>query len=265
MPDLREQLQQLLEGRVCLMGLGNVAYGDDGFGVRLAEALATTVYRGANAQFQNCWDFSVSFPLTPDLSLGESENPIPSPDEYRRLGLVENRATCLPLPKGEGRGEGEAGMGLGPCPHVFIAGTTPERWISRVVDEEYDHLVFLDAVEFGGTPGSVVLLDSDQMAARFPQISTHKLSLGLLAKRVEANGRTKAWLLGAQPQSLRSGEELTPAVRATLELILVLLKGCLHGRSRGNEALTSQERWLKKAECLSLVTSAPTQIMEVMA
>jgi len=32
MPDLREQLQQLFQGRVCLMGLGNVAYGDDGLG-----------------------------------------------------------------------------------------------------------------------------------------------------------------------------------------------------------------------------------------
>ncbi len=40
MPDFREQLQQLLQGRVCLMGLGNVDYGDDGFGVRLAQALA---------------------------------------------------------------------------------------------------------------------------------------------------------------------------------------------------------------------------------
>ena len=72
-----------------------------------------------------------------------------------------------------------------------------------------------------------MLLDSDEMAARFPQISTHKLSLGLLAKQVEANGRTKAWLLGVQPESLRPGEELTPAVRATLELLLDLLKACL--------------------------------------
>ena len=34
MPDLREQLQQCFQGRVCLMGLGNVQYGDDGFGVQ---------------------------------------------------------------------------------------------------------------------------------------------------------------------------------------------------------------------------------------
>ena len=199
MPDLREQLQQLLAGRVCLMGLGNVAYGDDGLGVRLAEALISS----APAVGVRC--------------------------------------------------------------RVIIAGTTPEWLIGRVVDEQCDHLVFLDAVQFGGSPGSVVLLNSDEMAARFPQISTHKLSLGLLAKRVEANGRTKAWLLGVQPESLRSGEELTPAVRATLELLFDLLKDCLHGRSRGKEALTSQEGWLKQPECLSLVTSAATKTTRVMA
>jgi hydrogenase maturation protease len=213
MADLREQLQQLLQGRVCLMGLGNVAYGDDGFGVRLAEALAMS----------------------------------------------------LPLPKGEGRGEGEASVGLNQRYDFFIAGTTPERWISRVADGGFDHLVFLDAVEFGGAPGSVVLLNSDEMAVRFPQISTHKLSLGLLAKQAEANGRTKAWLLGVQPESLRPGEELTPTVRTTLELLFAILKACLHRRSRGDEALTSQERWFKQSECLSLVTSAPTPTTEVLA
>ena len=39
MKDLRQQLAELLQGRVCLMGLGNVDCGDDGFGVRLAEDL----------------------------------------------------------------------------------------------------------------------------------------------------------------------------------------------------------------------------------
>jgi len=39
MPDLYEKLQQCFQGRVCLVGLGNIDYGDDGFGVRLAEGL----------------------------------------------------------------------------------------------------------------------------------------------------------------------------------------------------------------------------------
>jgi hydrogenase maturation protease len=157
MPDLREQLEQCLRGRVCLMGLGNVDYGDDGFGVRLAEELLTA-------------------------------------------GLPEGW-------------------------RAVVAGTTPERSIGRVADEGCDRLVFLDAVEFGGAAGSVLLLDSGEMAARFPQISTHKISLGLLAKWAEANGTTKVWLLGVQPESLGTGQQLTPRVQETLDALSELLRG----------------------------------------
>jgi len=143
------------------MGLGNVHYGDDGLGVRLAEELKST--QGAD--------------------------------------------------------------------NVVVAGTAPERFIGRAADEHLDRVVFLDAVDFGGAPGSVVLLDSRELAARFPQISTHKLSLGLLARQIEANGRTRAWLLGVQPGSLKPCDALTPAVQATLELLIELLTACLGGRS----------------------------------
>ncbi len=39
MSDLRQELETRLRGRVCFMGLGNADYGDDGFGIRLAERL----------------------------------------------------------------------------------------------------------------------------------------------------------------------------------------------------------------------------------
>ena len=149
MPDLRQQLQHCLHGRVCFMGIGNADYGDDGIGVRLAEKLI-----------------------------------------------------------------------LADLPDVVVAGNAPESFIGRVAEERFEHLVFLDAVDFGGEPGSVVFLDADEIAARFPQISTHKISLGLLAKRVEANGTTRTWLLGVQPASL--GSE-TPILATTLEALAELL------------------------------------------
>ena len=107
--------------------------------------------------------------------------------------------------------------------HAHAAGANPERWLARSGLEGVDQLVFLDAVEFGGAPGAVVFLDAGQMAARFPQVSTHKLSLGLLAKWAEANGRTRAWLLGVQPASLRPGAGLSPAVQLSLALLKELL------------------------------------------
>lgn len=39
MHDLKQQLKCCLQGRVCLVGLGNADYGDDALGVRLAERL----------------------------------------------------------------------------------------------------------------------------------------------------------------------------------------------------------------------------------
>lgn len=153
-------------------------------------------------------------PAMPPLT--ELENDLAEPDGYRNAA-----------PNGALR--------------VVKAGIAPERFIGRVVEEGFDHIIFLDAVDFGGAPGSVVLLDSQQMAARFPQVSTHKLSLGLLARQIEANGRTRAWLLGVQPGSLRLGEPLSPAVRATLELLLELLEACVGGRASSRAQTCSDD------------------------
>lgn len=151
--DFRLQLS-CLEGRVGLMGVGNVELSDDGFGVRLAEQLI--------------WDGA---------------------------------------------------------PNVIVAGTNPERYLWRCDELGFDHLIFLDAVEFGGEPGSVVFLNGEEIEARFAQISTHKLSLGLLSRCVEANGKTRAWLLGAQPATLRHSCHLSPSVHETVEVLAELLEG----------------------------------------
>jgi len=153
MPDLREQLRQILQGPACFMGIGNADYGDDGFGVYLAQGLM------------------------------------------------------------------DAGV-----PDVIIAGKNPERWLGQL--SGFDHVIFLDAVELGTDPGAVVLLDSTQMAVRFPQLSTHKISLGLLSQWIEGNGNTRAWLLGTQPESLK-GLQLSPALQKNLELLSRLLTECI--------------------------------------
>ena len=146
--DLREELNQTLEGRVCLMGLGNSEQGDDGLGVWLAEEL---------------------------IALG--------------------------------------------VPDVLVAGTTPESFLSTATDQEFDHVVFLDAAEFGSEPGSVVFLSMEQIESRFPQVSTHKISLSVLAKFIESNEITRAWLLGVQPESTRLGASISPRVSATLDVL----------------------------------------------
>jgi hypothetical protein len=68
-----------------------------------------------------------------------------------------------------------------------------------------------------------------------------------------------------QPESLGSGEELTPAVRATLELLLDLLAGCLRtaclGRRASSRALTAGI----DEGCLGSRGRSPSQAAEVRA
>ena len=113
------------------------------------------------------------------------------------------------------------------APDVLIGATAPERLAARCADAGFDHLVFLDAADFGAAPGSVVFLNSVEMTARFPQISTHRISLGTLARCVETGGTTRAWLLGAQPASLKPAPALSPALQATLATLTDLLGGVL--------------------------------------
>jgi hydrogenase 3 maturation protease len=160
MPDLGEQLRECFQGRVCLMGLGNVDYGDDGFGSILSEAI-----------------------------LGRLKSP----------GDVTGRHD------------------------VINAQTMPERFLNPVSCRGFDHLIFVDAVEFGGAPGSVIFIGSEEMAGRFPQVSTHKISPGLLARWIEAGGTTKAWLLGVQPGSLKPSRGLTKDVQVTFDILEELL------------------------------------------
>jgi len=199
MADLRDQLRETLRGRVCLVGLGNLDLGDDGFGVRLAERLSQRGTRNA-----------------------ERGRPKAEHEPWRH-GLEP-----FPFPEGEGQisGEAPAEPARGNGWIRVIAATQLERCIGRLADGGFDTVLFLDAVEFGATPGSVVLLNSREMAARFPQISTHKISLGSVAQLIEAEGRTNAWLLGVQPASLRTGGELSPPVQAAVEIVSQVIAEC---------------------------------------
>jgi hydrogenase maturation protease len=156
MPHLRQELDECLHGRVCFLGLGNVDYGDDAFGVRVAEGLFN------------------------------------------------------------------AGV-----PNALVAGNNPDRYIGFVTDRDFDNVIFVDAVEFGGEPGSLLLLRSQEISERFPQFSTHKISIGLLAQCVESNGKTKAWLLGVQPERVNRKEGLSATVQFSCDALVELLKGLL--------------------------------------
>jgi hydrogenase 3 maturation protease len=166
--DLRQQLEKVLCGRICVIGVGNTEYGDDSCGVCLAARLAA-----------------------------------------------------------------------GGISDVTSAGNTPERYLGPVAESKFDRVLFLDAVDVGTAPGSVVLLNSSEMSTRFPQVSTHKISLGLLARWAEENGVGEAWLLGVQAESVTAGQDLSPTLQTTVDFLADLLLEVLTNSQAAPHAKTS--------------------------
>lgn len=109
--------------------------------------------------------------------------------------------------------------------NVLIAGTTPENHVAALAKGHYDTVIFLDAVHSGAEPGSVILMEASRMRSVFPQVSTHKLALGTLARMVASGNTTKVCLLGVCPASVEAGRDLSGVVRQTVGILTGLITG----------------------------------------
>jgi hydrogenase maturation protease len=123
---------------------------------------------------------------------------------------------------------------LGAC-DVIIAGTAPERWIGALTDGGFDAVVFLDAIQCDAAPGSVLFLNADEIETRFPQVSTHRIALGTLARLVAREG-TRVYLLGVRPLSIEEGSGLSAQVRRTIDALAGLIMQTLD-RKHQTEAM----------------------------
>jgi hydrogenase maturation protease len=108
-------------------------------------------------------------------------------------------------------------------PDVILAERTPERWVAWLGQAGFQTVLFLDAVDSGAAPGDVVVMEGREIAARYPQISTHQLSLGTLAQLIETHGSARVFLLGVQPECVRYDPGLSPSAQTTLEILRELL------------------------------------------
>lgn len=99
---------------------------------------------------------------------------------------------------------------------AYIAGEdVPEHYTDQMRAGPATQVLFVDAVNMGMPPGRIALLRIDDLDDT--TISTHKVSLAVLARLIEAMSGKQVRLLGVQPQSLGWGDELTEPVRAGIE------------------------------------------------
>lgn len=101
---------------------------------------------------------------------------------------------------------------------VWSGGTAPECFTGVIKDFKADHVLIIDAADFGGAPGE--LCDVDPAIVGGVSFSTHMLPLKVMMEYLQKELGCRTTILGIQPHCLEFGEEMTPQVRETaLEVI----------------------------------------------
>lgn len=96
----------------------------------------------------------------------------------------------------------------------FDAGTAPENYAGKIVKENPDIILIVDAVHLDLEAGDYCLLKkSDIVKCGF---TTHDTSPHMFIEFLENQTKADIYLLGVQPQRVDFGEEMTQKVKQTL-------------------------------------------------
>jgi hydrogenase 3 maturation protease len=102
------------------------------------------------------------------------------------------------------------------------ASEVPENYGGWPERQELESVVFVDAVDFGGEPGSFRVIPLEKLLVSAS--STHRLSLHYTIEYLKKEWKGDALLIGIQPKGLRLGEEPGPEVSAGVKELAGLLK-----------------------------------------
>ena len=102
------------------------------------------------------------------------------------------------------------------------AGVAPENFLEKIVSENPDTVLIVDATDFGGDPGEARLFDASQV--RSGGLSTHALSLDMADQYLKGRIDTHIHLLGIQPGQTESEGLSRPVKDSVQSLAATFLK-----------------------------------------
>jgi hydrogenase 3 maturation protease len=108
------------------------------------------------------------------------------------------------------------------------AGTVPESHVGAILATRPELVLFVDAADHGGRPGSCCVLPVAELESRVP--TTHAGALRLVALLLEAEG-ARCWLAGVQPATRALGAPMSDAVRSAAEDLAGALRTALAGEA----------------------------------
>ena len=108
---------------------------------------------------------------------------------------------------------------------LFLAGTVPESITGPLRRFQPRHVLFLDAADMGARPGTIAVIDPEQIQASL--VSTHVLPLSVVMEYVRQETGAGVTLLGIQPDP-GPDNDLSEAdrdfLKRNLEMLLQVLR-----------------------------------------
>ncbi|UCC72555.1 MAG: hydrogenase maturation protease [Gemmatimonadota bacterium] len=108
---------------------------------------------------------------------------------------------------------------------VVNAEEIPESHLVGIAAARPDTVLFVDAVDLGAAPGSLAMVEAQQMGGYCP--STHRMPLGLLMECLRRDTAADVFLVAVQPGRIGFGEPMSAEVTASITLLIDTLEGLL--------------------------------------
>jgi hydrogenase 3 maturation protease len=99
--------------------------------------------------------------------------------------------------------------------YCIDAGVAPENYLEKIVGIKPDTILLVDAMDFGGSAGSIKLFSADQVTGG--GLSSHALSLRMTCDYLQQRISARIFVLGIQPAQVKMNEPLSEAVRVAVE------------------------------------------------
>ncbi|MDD4899386.1 MAG: hydrogenase 3 maturation endopeptidase HyCI [Candidatus Omnitrophica bacterium] len=107
---------------------------------------------------------------------------------------------------------------------VYDAASTPENYLGKIIRDNPDNVVIIDAADFGGKPGEYRILEGEEVKT-VNLYSTHNASLSLTINYLQSHIKADIIILIVQPKSISFGDKISPEIAQTLEELEGLFNG----------------------------------------
>jgi len=88
--------------------------------------------------------------------------------------------------------------------------TTPENYLSRIIEQKPGMVIFIDTAKMQTPPGTIQEIPAESIDSK--GFSTHTYSMKLIADYLAANGVHEIRYLGIEPKSTAMSSEISPEV-----------------------------------------------------